>query len=93
MNNKLVFLFYTLFFLICFSACNPNEISSGLYYGTEHTPIIKVYKESTCQEEGYEIIGCAACDEIFEEKKLPIVDCNFVDGFCEWCGNEGVDKE
>ncbi len=68
--------------------CDECEEEYGIYYGSPHTPVQKEYREPTCKEEGYSIIGCTECDEIYREDTLPIVGCCFEDGFCIWCGAE-----
>lgn len=87
MKNKTINIIGIIFLLFSFISCKANEDSStGNYYGAQHTPIEKDYKEPTCQEEGYSIIGCAECDMIFETTILPVVDCCYVDNKCKWCG-------
>ena len=67
---------------------SDNNDENGFYYGESCTPVVKDYKEPTCQEEGYEIIGCTACDAIYETIVLPIIECQYEDNKCKWCGKE-----
>ncbi len=73
--------------------CDECGTEYGPYYGAPHTPVQKEYKEPTCKEEGYSIIGCTECDEIYRNDILPKVDCYFEKGFCIWCGAEEVENE
>ncbi len=68
--------------------CDECGEEYGIYYGAPHTPVQKEYKEPTCKEEGYSVIGCTECDEIYSEETLPTVDCYFENGVCVWCGAE-----
>ena len=73
--------------------CDECGAEYGIYYGAPHTPVQKEYKEPTCKEEGYSIIGCTECDEIYRNDILPKVDCYFEKGFCIWCGAEEVENK
>ncbi len=70
------------------NCCDECGEEYGIYYGAPHTPVQKEYKEPTCKEEGYSVIGCTECDEIYSEETLPTVDCYFENGVCIWCGAE-----
>ena len=67
---------------------SDNNDENGIYYGESCTQVVKDYKEPTCQEVGYEIIGCTACDAIYETIVLPIVECQYENNKCKWCGKE-----
>ncbi len=68
--------------------CDECGAECGIYYGAPHTPVQKEYNEPTCKEEGYSVIGCTECDEIYSEETLPTVDCYFENGVCIWCRAE-----
>lgn len=65
-----------------------NDSSSGPWYGANCTPVVLEEKEATCLEEGYIIIGCTDCVEIYERTILPIVDCCYENNECIWCGTK-----
>lgn len=62
-----------------------NDSSDGIYYGSDHTLVLKDFKEPTCFEEGYSIVGCTECDEMDIKTILPIVECSYENGYCKWC--------
>ena len=70
------------------SSSNSETSSSGVYYGAQHSLVEKEYKEPTCQEEGYFVIGCTECSELDQTTILSTVDCDYEDGKCKWCGKE-----
>ncbi len=68
------------------------EPSHG-YNDATHSLILKEYQQPTCQNEGYEVIGCASCDWVYKTSSLPIVPCQFEEGICKWCGGKENDYD
>ena len=68
------------------NSSNFEKNSDGIYYGANHSLIQKDYKEPTCQEDGYVIIGCTECDDLDQKTILPKVDHQYGDDdLCIWC--------
>lgn len=69
-----------------------GENNTGLDHTCAH--VVLEYKEPTCQEEGFELIGCTYCGEEYDEAILPTVDCEYGrDGVCKWCGGKETEND